>query len=118
MKTAKPKQKRNTSGLVPFTKNDPRINRLGRPRSFNVLRDLVQEVGADATKRGKSTVMLDKVRAMFKRKDASTLALLLAYGWGKPKEEIETTIKGPIPVQVIDMSKAIKPLAPKDDDDE
>ena len=36
----------------PFRKGDPRINRKGRPKSFDALRSLAQEIAHEAAKRG------------------------------------------------------------------
>lgn len=35
-----------------FSKGDPRINRKGRPKSFDALRSLAQEIAHEAAKRG------------------------------------------------------------------
>jgi len=38
----------NVENLKPFTKGDPRINRKGRPRSFDALRTLAQQIAHEA----------------------------------------------------------------------
>ena len=39
--------------LKPFVKGDPRINRKGRPKSFDALRSLAQEIAHEAAKKSK-----------------------------------------------------------------
>ena len=39
--------------LKPFVKGDPRINRKGRPKSFDALRSLAQEIAHEAAKQSK-----------------------------------------------------------------
>jgi len=39
--------------LTPFVKGDPRINRKGRPKSFDALRSLAQEIAHEAAKQSK-----------------------------------------------------------------
>lgn len=42
-----------------FKKNDPRINRNGRPKSFDALRALAQEIAHEKAKAGGNTVVID-----------------------------------------------------------
>ena len=44
--------------LKPFVKGDPRINRKGRPKSFDALRSLAQEIAHEAAKRGDGQVVV------------------------------------------------------------
>jgi len=39
------KQRNGRANLRPFVKGDPRINRNGRPKSFDQLRELAQAIG-------------------------------------------------------------------------
>ena len=43
----------------PFRKGDPRINRKGRPKSFDGLRSLAQEIAHEAAKQGNQPVVID-----------------------------------------------------------
>ena len=49
----------NPQNLKPFKKGDPRINRNGRPKSFDALRALAQEIAHEKAKAGGNTVVID-----------------------------------------------------------
>jgi len=63
----------------------------GRPKNFDQLRALVQEIGEEELTQDGLTRIAAKIRLMFSSKNAGDTQTLLAYGWGKPKEEIELT---------------------------
>ena len=92
----------NPSSLKPFVKGDPRINRKGRPKSFDKLRELAQQIANEpaTNKNGQPIIINDKIvtqiEAMMRQmiKDPKRSALFLKYAWGEPKAEIELTGKG------------------------
>ena len=45
--------------LKPFVKGDPRINRKGRPKSFDQLRSLAQQIAHEVAKAGNEPVIID-----------------------------------------------------------
>lgn len=88
-----------------FTKADPRINRKGRPRTFNAARELAQDIaheplagdgGASVlNKRGEIQTRIEAIlRTMSSSRNPKLIELFLAYAVGKPKDEIDITSKG------------------------
>ena len=84
-------------GLKPFKAGDPRINRKGRPKSFDALRELAQEIAVEPAKNadGQTIVINDKIvtrieaalRVMLT--DKKMFGLFLEYAYGKPKQDVE-----------------------------
>ena len=85
--------KRNTKGLIPFVKGDPRINRNGRPSNSAELNNLLDEIFAEQVEdeRGRK---VEKLRVMLNRmmisKNAASQIHLLDRRFGK----IPDVIKG------------------------
>lgn len=48
-----------TANLKPFVKGDPRINRKGRPKSFDAIRELAQSISHEVAKAGGQPVIAD-----------------------------------------------------------
>jgi hypothetical protein len=88
----------NEQNLKPFKKGDPRINRNGRPKSFDALRKLMQTKAGEIALDAQGNPIVDAngrpvtnaemfVEAWMKdRKQRKTFA---EFAWGKPKEELE-----------------------------
>jgi hypothetical protein len=84
-------------------KKDPRINRGGRPKSFDALRKLMQKKAGEIATDAEGKPILDRdgkpmtnaemfVEAWMKdRKQRKAFA---EFAWGKPKEEIDLTSGG------------------------
>lgn len=94
--TPPPKKKHGgIENLRPFTKGDPRINRLGRPKSYEKLRELAQEIAGDRTKdENGETIIIAMFKAMSKSKNPADRKLFLEYAYGKVKEELDITTGG------------------------
>ncbi len=78
----------------PFTKNDARINRSGKPRGFEELRRLAQRIGQELCKDSDGntlTVAEAVLRKLVQSDDARSLQIFLEYGYGKPPDRLETT---------------------------
>lgn len=103
--------------LKPFTKGDPRINRKGRPRSFDALRELAQEIaheivrtqdGQPALVNGKPVTTVELVlRSWAQSKDPRKQQAFIEYAYGRVPTETEISGKdgGPITINVVYGSK-------------
>ena len=87
----------NPQNLKPFVKGDKRINRNGRPKSFDALRKLAVKIAGE-TIPGASGEEITRIEAMLRvltsSKNPADRALFLAYAYGKPKDEVDLTSKG------------------------
>ena len=90
----------NTATGKPFVKGDPRINRKGRPRSFDALRALAQEIAHEtATKDGvplvieghKVTVAEAILRTWATSKNPQLVKSFIEIAFGKVPDKMEVT---------------------------
>ena len=82
----------------PFTKGDPRINRKGRPKSFDALRELAQEIAHEKAKNSDGKVIVHDGHAVtvaeaIMRKWASSnnpqlQKAFVEIAFGKPPENV------------------------------
>jgi hypothetical protein len=75
-----------------FVKGDPRINRAGRPRSFDELRKLALTIASERVPdaAGNSVTRAEQLLRSWAKSRAPALQLAFAaYAWGKPPEKIE-----------------------------
>lgn len=97
----------NEQNLKPFTKNDPRINRKGRPKSFDKLRELAQQIANEAHTSGDGSVTMTTIEAILRKWASSNNALLqkqfVEVAYGKVPDKIEIGGgSGAIPVRFVD----------------
>ena len=97
-----------------FRKNDPRINRKGRPRSFDALRELAQEIahetaqagGADVIVSGhKVTVAEAILRQWAMSKNPQLQRAFIEVAYGKVPDALDVEI-GKVVVEYIDTDDA------------
>lgn len=83
-----------------FAKGDPRINRRGRPKSFDALRSLAQSISHEVALSNGQPLVVDghaltiaeaMLRKMAQSKDWRERLAFLEYAFGKPKTETEVT---------------------------
>jgi hypothetical protein len=99
-----------------FAKGDKRINRKGRPRSFDELRKLAQQISHETieTKSGdKLTVAEAIMRSWAQSKDARLQQAFINYAYGAPptKTEVSGPDGGPIVMSWSDFVKNADPGA-------
>jgi hypothetical protein len=94
----------NPQNLKPFKKGrkgkdaeiDTRINRLGRPKNFDMVRQLAQEIAGEELdpKNPAVTRIVAMLRLMTSSNNHADRELFLAYAVGRPKDVIDITSKG------------------------
>lgn len=86
--------KQNLNKRVPFVKNDPRINRKGRPPKLPDLDTILIEVLGEEI--GGKTAIQAIITALRKKAasgDVRAAEVLLERGWGKVKTDMNVTFK-------------------------
>jgi hypothetical protein len=83
----------NPNPSKPFTKGDPRINRKGRPKSFDGLRELAQLIGHEAVSVGdkKLTVTEAILRQWAQSKNPILQRAFIEIAFGKVPDRTELT---------------------------
>ena len=91
-----------SDNLKPFKKGDPRINRRGRPRSFDAVRALAQAISHEVATKGDQPIVIEghvaTVAEMILRQWASSKnptlqQAFIAYAFGKVPDKSELSGK-------------------------
>jgi hypothetical protein len=86
----------NLTGKGGFQERKQHINRKGRPRSFDELRRITQEIGREKITIGNGEVMTRVERILrdwSESKDVQKQIAFVQYGYGKPVDKIETNLE-------------------------
>ncbi len=104
-------------GNKPFKKGDKRINRKGRPKNFDALRALAQQIADEAllTPEGKITRIEALLRVLTSSRAPADRALFLAYAYGKPREQLDLTSGGEKVKLIVEYTDKLKTNEPKPD---
>lgn len=100
-----------------FKTGDPKINKHGRPKTFNMARALAQDIaheplagdgGASVlNKRGEIQTRIEAIlRTMSSSRNPKLIELFLAYAVGKPKDEVDVQMGGAVTLNVVYKDKA------------
>ena len=111
--------------LKPFVKGDPRINRKGRPKSFDQLRSLAQEIAHEAAKQGNQPVVIDghvvtvteaimRQWAMSKDPRLQQKFIEVAYGQVPSVTRLEGQDGGPIQIMITRKTEGNDSATPND----
>ena len=92
----------NPSSLKPFVKGDPRINRKGRPKSFDAFRELAQKISHEMAMKSGEPLVIDGhavtiteaiLRQWAQSKDPRLQQAFINYAYGKVPQAVELTGK-------------------------
>lgn len=87
-----------------FAKGDHRINRKGRPRNFDALRKLAQQIGNEPTEAGMTRVELI-FRSWSLSKNPVLQAKFIEYAYGKVPDNVEVGGKNGGEIKIIVTSR-------------
>lgn len=95
----------NPSPSKPFTKGDPRINRRGRPRSFDALRELAQQIAHEPTQiivdGHKVTVAEAILRQWAQSKNPQLQRAFIEVAFGKVPDNLNVKNDGEVVLKVV-----------------
>ena len=98
-----PKQPGGITGKG-FVKGDPRINRKGRPRSYDQLRKLAQAIANETTTDNEGnqiTTVVAILRSWARSKQPSLQIAFVEYAYGKVPNKLETSLLENKPILIL-----------------
>lgn len=85
----------NEKNLIPFSKDDPRINRNGRPKNFDALRELAKDIGYEPVDIRQDPVARNWIEAILRdwmtSKSFQKQQAFMQCAFGKVPDKIEIT---------------------------
>jgi hypothetical protein len=88
----------NEQNLVPFTKGDSRINRNGRPKNFDAMREMARELGYEPVDIRSDAEAMSYIEAIFrdwmKSKNFHKQLAFIQYAFGKVPDKLEVNREG------------------------
>lgn len=91
-----------------FKKGDPRINRNGRPKTFDAARTLAQQIAHEVAKVGGNEVVIDGhrvtvteavLRSWATSKDPRLQMAFMEWAYGKPPTPVD--VKGSVTAEIV-----------------
>ena len=88
----------NEQNLVPFTKGDTRINRNGRPKNLDAMREMARELGYEPVDIRSDAEAMSYIEAIFrdwmKSKNFHKQLAFIQYAFGKVPDKLEVNREG------------------------
>jgi len=88
----------NEQNLVPFTKGDARINRNGRPKNLDAMREMARELGYEPVDIRQDQDAMTCIEAIFrdwmKSKNFHKQLAFVQYAFGKVPDKLEVNREG------------------------
>lgn len=95
----------NSAPGKPFTKGDPRINRKGRPKSFDALRELARMVADEKIVSADGRVAMTRVELILREwaasKDPRKQTAFMEIAYGKVPQGVDLNASGELRVMVV-----------------
>ena len=95
----------NPNNLKPFQKNDPRINRKGRPKSYDLLHEIAVRLCAQPSDKDDDPEGITKLESIMQdwlnSKNFQKQLAVIQYAYGKTPEKIEVSQKQDPPHVII-----------------
>jgi len=99
----------NLKKRVPFVKNDPRINKLGAPKTKMLKDVLTAELQTESNGVDKLTAIINKLTTMAVKGDLNAIKEVLDRYAGKSRQEVDVTTMGGKVNNIINLGVGIDP---------